>query len=134
METVMHPGQCLCGAISFTVSAPLNDPDACHCTQCRKQSGHYFSATRVAHEHLEIDDAAKVRWYRSSSEASRGFCDVCGSSLFWRPDGEDHLYVAMGAFDEATGTRLAQHIFTAHKGDYYRLDDGVPQQSGWTKD
>ena len=32
----------------------MNDPDACHCTQCRKQSGHYFSATRVAQTKAEL--------------------------------------------------------------------------------
>ena len=30
----------------------------------------------------------------------------------------------MGAFDTPTGTRLAQHIFVADKGDYYDITDG----------
>ena len=33
----------------------------------------------------------------------------------------------MGAFDKPTGTHMAEHIFTAEKGDYYVLADGVPQ-------
>jgi hypothetical protein len=32
----------------------------------------------------------------------------------------------MGAFDEPTGLRLAGHIFTAEKGDYYGIADGLP--------
>jgi hypothetical protein len=33
----------------------------------------------------------------------------------------------MGAFDDPTGTRLHMHIFTAEKGDYYDIADGLPQ-------
>ena len=35
----MNKGSCLCGAVHFEVRGPLGPPDACHCTQCRKQSG-----------------------------------------------------------------------------------------------
>ena len=33
----------------------------------------------------------------------------------------------MGAFDTPTGTHLAKHIFVADKGDYYEINDGLPQ-------
>ncbi|MGZ9006346.1 MAG: GFA family protein, partial [Burkholderiales bacterium] len=37
----MNKGSCLCGAVTFEVAAILEPPDACHCSQCRKQSGHF---------------------------------------------------------------------------------------------
>ena len=43
----MHRGSCLCGAVSFEVAGALPGPDACHCAQCRKHSGHYFASTDV---------------------------------------------------------------------------------------
>jgi len=58
----------------------------------------------------------------------RGFCSICGSVLFWDPIGRDKIAIAMGAFDAPTGTRLAMHIFTADKGDYYDIADGLPQK------
>ena len=33
----------------------------------------------------------------------------------------------MGVFDDATGTSLSMHIFTAEKGDYHTIKDGLPQ-------
>ncbi len=33
----------------------------------------------------------------------------------------------MGAIDTPTGVRLAKHIFVADKGDYYDIEDGLPQ-------
>ena len=117
----MLKGSCLCGAVTFEVTGELEEPDACHCTQCRKQSGHFWVSTAVAHSALALKGDDKLTWYRSSEKIRRGFCATCGSFLFWEPIGGKRLGVAMGAFDGPTGTHLEQHIFTANKGDYYDL-------------
>ncbi|MEO6172242.1 MAG: GFA family protein [Arenimonas sp.] len=123
----MHKGSCLCGAISFEVSGELPPPDACHCKQCRKQSGHFFVSTDVASNALVIQGEDKITWFRSSEKVRRGFCSICGSSLFWDPIHHDKIAIAMGAFDTPTETTLAMHIFVADKGDYYHISDGLPQ-------
>jgi hypothetical protein len=123
----MHQGACLCGAISFGVTGELAPPDACHCTQCRRQSGHFWASTDVPRDALAIEGAENITWFRSSERVRRGFCSLCGSVLFWDPIGRDKIGVAMGAFAAPTGTRLAMHIFTADKGDYYDIADGLPQ-------
>ena len=127
----MPSGSCLCGAVRFEVAGALKAPDACHCTQCRRQSGHYWASTDVPRDALTIDGEEKVSWYRSSEKVRRGFCRVCGSVLFWDPIGRDRIAIAMGAFDSPTGTELEKHIFTAAKGDYYDIADGLPQEPGW---
>ena len=93
----MHKGSCLCGAVSFEVAAPLHPPDACHCSQCRKQSGHYWASTDVARADLTIHGAEKLTWFRSSEKVRRGFCSTCGSALFWDPIGKDLVGVAIVA-------------------------------------
>jgi hypothetical protein len=123
----MHKGSCLCGAIRFEVSGPLHPPDACHCSQCRKQSGHFWASTDVPRAALTLHGADTLTWFRSSEKVRRGFCSTCGSSLFWDPIHKDTLSIAMGAFDSPTHTRLAMHIHVADKGDYYELGDGLPQ-------
>ena len=125
----MHKGSCLCGAVSFEVACALPSPDACHCSQCRKQSGHFWASTDIPRTVLTIHGAEQVTWFRSSEKVRRGFCSVCGSFLFWDPVARDRIAVAMGAFDEPTGTRLHIHIFTADKGDYYEIADGLPQNA-----
>lgn len=123
----MHKGACLCGGVEFEVAGALPPPDACHCSQCRRQSGHFWASTDVPREALTIRGAEHLSWYRSSERVRRGFCAVCGSVLFWDPIGKDRIGVAMGAFEAPTDTRLALHIFTADKGDYYDIADGLPQ-------
>ncbi|MFB1484619.1 GFA family protein [Corallococcus sp. RDP092CA] len=123
----MHRGSCLCGAVRFTVAGELPAPDACHCGKCRKHSGHYFVSTDVPRSAVAIEGAEKISWFQSSEKARRGFCSVCGSSLFWDPLHRDWIGVAMGAFDTPTHTRIALHIYMAHKGDYYDVADGARQ-------
>jgi hypothetical protein len=115
--------------VRFEVDGELPGPDACHCSQCRKHSGHVFASTDVPRSALTVHGSEHVAWYRSSEKARRGFCSTCGSSLFWDPVGKDWIGVAMGAFDGPTGTRLRIHIHVASKGDYYDIADGVPQKA-----
>ncbi|MCW8846437.1 MAG: GFA family protein [Gammaproteobacteria bacterium] len=123
----MHRGACMCGAVSFEVIGALPTPDACHCTECRKQSGHFWVSTDVARTSLTIHGDENLGWYSSSEKVRRGFCRICGSSLFWDPVKKDTIGVAMGAFDLPTDTTLGLHIFVAEKGDYYEIMDGLPQ-------
>ena len=123
----MHKGACLCGAVTIEVDGELPPPDACHCSQCRRQSGHFWASTDVPRTRVTIRGEANLTWFQSSPKVRRGFCATCGSFLFWDPPGRDRIAIAMGAFEAPTGTRLEKHIFTADKGDYYEIADGLPQ-------
>jgi hypothetical protein len=123
----LYKGSCLCGAVRFEVRGPLPAPTACHCTQCRKHSGHYEASTDVPRGAITIHGSESITWYPSSQKARRGFCSTCGSSLFWDPVHKDWTAIAMGAFDGPTDVKLARHIFVADKGDYYDITDGLPQ-------
>ncbi len=123
----MLKGSCQCGAVHFEISADLHPPDACHCRQCRKQSGHFWVSTDVERDHIRITGIEHITWYASSENVRRGFCAICGASLFWDPVEKNKIAVAMGAFDGPTASHVAMHIFTAEKGDYYDLEDGIPK-------
>ena len=123
----MHAGSCLCGAITFTVDGDLPQPDACHCTMCRKQTGHFFASTDVPKSALSVSGSDALSWFQSSEKIRRGFCSRCGSSLFWEPSHLEWVAIAMGAFDGPTKTSTKMHIFVGSKGDYYEITDGLPQ-------
>ena len=118
-------GSCLCGAVSFEVTGPVRAASACHCAQCRRQSGHVWSSAQV--DTAAIDILGPVRWYEASATAKRGFCPSCGSFLFWKAQNEDAMSFSLGSIDGPTGLQLEKHIFSASKGDYYEISDGVPQ-------
>jgi hypothetical protein len=117
--------------VRFEVAGELRPPDACHCSRCRKQSGHFWASTDILRADLTIEGGEKLTWFRSSEKVRRGFCSTCGSAIFWDPIGRDRIAVAMGAFEAPTGVRLAKHIFVGDKGDYYEIADGAPQAERW---
>jgi hypothetical protein len=122
----MLKGSCLCGAITFEAKGAARDPAACHCSQCRKQSGHFWAAANISLSDLTI--TGTPQWYEASPNAKRGFCPTCGSFLFWKGHNEDEMGVALGAVDGPTGLTLTRHIFVADKGDYYDITDGIRQE------
>ena len=123
----MPRGSCLCGAVSLLVDGDLTPPDACHCGQCRKVSGHYWASTDVARTALTISGEEQLAWYRSSEKVKRGFCKNCGSPLFWDAAGRQNISISMGAFEQPTKVQLEKHIFVPDKGDYYDIADGLPR-------
>jgi len=123
----MANGSCLCGAVKIVVSADLPAPHACHCSKCRKFTGNFEAGTDVPREHVTIAGDERVKWFQSSKHARRGFCSICGSSLFFDVPGADWIGISMGAFDGQTGVTLSSHIFVEDKGDYYDIADGLPQ-------
>lgn len=128
MTGTFYTGGCLCGAVRYQVEGPLRAVIACHCHQCRRQSGHHFAATQTAKEQLKLlQGEAELRWFRSSGTAMRGFCGVCGSSLFWQADASDRVNLLAGSVDEPNDLRLTAHYYVADKGSYYEIADGLPQ-------
>lgn len=120
-------GGCLCGAVRYEVRGPLRDVVNCHCTMCRRLHGGSGPHTKARKADITITHDAGLAWYRTSAVAKRGFCRVCGSSLFWEPFEQDATGILAGSLDGATGLKTIGHIFVGEKADYYDITDGLPQ-------
>lgn len=117
----MITGSCNCGACGFEVSGPVRGASACHCQQCRKQSGNVWASAVV--QQSDIDITGPVQWYASSVDAERGFCPACGCFLFWRHKDESSMSFSLGRLDGEHGIKIEKHIFVADKGSYYDIAD-----------
>ena len=84
-----HTGGCLCGGVRYCCARRLRHVIACHCSQCRRTSGHHAAMTSVPTQDLVLISLDTLVWYRSSPRAERGICRVCGGNLFWRPDARE---------------------------------------------
>ena len=127
-------GKCLCGGVELEITgSPEHQPEACHCTQCRKQSGHFLAAVNVRRTALAIHGEDKLTWFQSSERVHRAFCRICGSTLLWSPtmEGYEYVAVAMGVLEAPTGLKLAKHTFVRDKGDYYDIEHGVSQSASY---
>jgi hypothetical protein len=120
-------GSCLCGGVAYTAGPPEGRAIACHCAQCRRQSGHHFAAVPVAKDSVSFETDEGLKWYRASNVGSRGFCGACGSTLFWRGDDGPCVHVLMASLDGDTGLKLGAHVWVSEQGDYYDIGGDLPQ-------
>jgi hypothetical protein len=117
--------------VRYEVHGPLRDVLTCHCVECRRWSGHVFAASSALRQHVVLVEQRGLRWFPSplsESDAQRGFCGECGSSLFWDAPSRETISIAAGTLDEPTRLRLQGHVYVDQLGDYYELpDDGLPR-------
>jgi hypothetical protein len=127
-------GSCLCGGVTFVVTAPFRRANHCHCSRCRKQSGTFGETQgRVPRGGFRLLTGADLlRTFRPDGGAAKAFCSACGSSLFggaW-PDGEE-VSIRLGTLDGDPGIRPQYHSFCGSRASWDVLpDDGLPRYDG----
>jgi hypothetical protein len=120
-------GECLCGSVKFEITAPFRKIVSCYCSECRKTSGNFVSATAVYDDQIRYIEQCGLSWF-STEKAKRGFCQLCGSSLLWKNHHADgKVSVMAGCLEVQTGLKVEAHIFTADKSDFHEISSGAPQ-------
>lgn len=101
MQADILEGSCLCGTVRFELSAPPTELMHCHCRMCQKAHGAVFATFgRVAHAAFSVVQGAdSLASYRSSPQARRTFCRVCGSMLQFIRDGSETFGLVVSALD-----------------------------------
>ncbi len=120
-------GGCLCGAVRYQVAGPLRNVVNCHCNMCQKLHGAFGAHSKAKKSDVTIVENRGLKWYRTSKIAQRGFCQDCGSSLFWQPDEQDTIGILAGSLDQPTNLNTMGHIFVGEKADFYEIRDQSPQ-------
>ena len=125
---VVATGACLCGGVQYRITGPMRDVIQCHCERCRRTSGHHVAATQARVDDIELERAETLAWFVPADDPGvrYGFCQTCGSSLFWQADGSDAWSVSAGSLDHPTGLRTAATWHADHAGDYLSLDPSIP--------
>jgi len=110
-------GQCLCGAVTITVSA-AKDVEACHCGMCRRWGGGPLMTIRCGSD-VRISGSDHLAIFDSSKWAERGFCKTCGTHLFYRLKPSNEYAVPAGLFQSKEGFEFTEQIFIDKKPPYY---------------
>lgn len=121
-------GSCLCGAVRFNVRGPLHRVTTCHCAMCRRSTTSVGAYTACAPDDIAIQ-GRKLRWFRSSPIAERGFCARCGSQLFWRRFGGDRISISAGSFDDPSVLEFGDHVFVEGRDGAGRAEAAVQPQA-----
>ncbi len=121
-------GRCQCGAVRFEATSDPIRVVHCHCGQCRKATGAVF----YTHVHFKVTD---FTWtgrvptrYRTSPDAERGFCPVCGSTTSMHERVlPDRVQVALGLLDTPERVHPQDHVWTKRQMPWLVIDDDLPR-------
>ena len=114
----MLKGSCLCRGVAYRAAEPVFHASHCYCTMCQKQHGAAAgSYANVASAGFVIErGAALVTEYASSDHGRRGFCSVCGSTLFWRStQSPERIAVTLGTLEPEYAGPVQRELYTATK-------------------
>ncbi len=121
-------GGCLCGAIRYTLSAPVTALRACHCLNCQKASGSGGTVNAVVPTDSFKLTKGNTRKYddkatRSGRTLSRHFCESCGSPIYSeRNPNPGFIVVRAGSLDESVGMKIAANIWTSSARPWDHID------------
>lgn len=132
-EQKMIHGSCLCKKVKFEISRKPNSLSHCHCSRCRKSTGHQaaflignirdFSMTEgvdcLTHYKPEVP------W-----TLTRSFCKHCGSAIGGAEPDAGIYVVPVSALDDDPGVKPIVHIHVDSKPDWYDIHDDIRQFAG----
>ncbi len=119
-DTIDAEGQCLCGAVEIEAKSLQKNVGACHCGMCRHWGGGPFLAIQCDGE-VEIIGINQVSVFDSSEWAERGFCNQCGTHLFYRLKQHQQYYFPAGLFDLDEELHFDHQVFIDKKPIFYHF-------------
>ena len=129
----MIAGGCLCGAIRYTVDAPVTALRACHCINCQKHTGTGGSVNAVVPtDKFRITKGQTKKYDDSATQSgrtlSRHFCPNCGSPIYsHRNPNPGFVVVRVGTLDDPGNVKITAHIWTSTARAWDHIDPSTEQ-------
>ncbi|MDS7942623.1 GFA family protein [Acinetobacter sp. ABJ_C1_1] len=117
-------GQCLCGKTTFEVELKNHDVHACHCSMCRRQTSGVNMTVDVVKGSLKFIQQKHLSVFNSSDWGERGFCNACGTIIFWRTKDQSYCNINVFSLNEPVeDLNLDMEIFIDSKPDFYTFQN-----------
>ena len=130
-----HTGGCLCGAIRYSITAPITELRACHCVHCQRASGsHGTVAAFIPRSGFKVDKGHPKRFTTKADSGRtliRYFCADCGSPIYsHRETTPDVLGIRAGTLDDSSGLKITTHIWTSMARPWSHIDPSAKKVEG----
>ncbi len=125
--TETHEGGCLCGAIRYLITGPIESVVHCHCRLCQRANG-AAAVTWIAvpEKRFTLTQGSLVR-YPSSDHGKRGFCASCGTQItFFTTRHPESIDITLGSLDHPERHPADRHIWTENRLPWLQLDAQLP--------
>ena len=128
-STHQASGSCMCGKVTITTNNMASGVGACHCSMCRKWGGGPM-LTADAGESISIAGEEHITRYNSSDWAERGFCNSCGTHLFYHLRQPAKYIMPLGFFDQTGAVKFDHQIFIDEKPALYSFANETHNMTG----
>ncbi|MDJ0702618.1 MAG: GFA family protein [Leptolyngbyaceae cyanobacterium MO_188.B28] len=128
-EAMPAKGRCLCGAVRITVKNLSKNVGACHCNLCRKWGGGPLMAVDCGAD-VSFEGEENISVFNSSAWAERGFCNKCGSHLFYRLKANNQHIMPVGLFDDEDQFVFDHQVFIDEKPSFYCFSNETHDMTG----
>jgi hypothetical protein len=118
---------CSCGQLTITVHGEPRGVGVCHCLACQRRTGSVFAALAGFAAPYEVAGTA-TQYVRVGDQGSTfifHFCPTCGTNLFHREPGYDHVSVAVGGFADPSFPAPRDSVYDCRRHPWVQLPAGV---------
>lgn len=125
-------GGCSCGAVTYSITAPLRNARSCHCSKCRR----IFSGAGSAYAEVEpgtfswVSGAELLTRFATAEGWGVLFCSRCGSTLAGAQADRVHG-ITLGCVDGDPGIDIAMHVFVGSKAPWDHIGGSAPRHDTW---
>jgi len=124
----MITGSCLCGKVKYEITGGIGNIIHCHCQTCRKAHGSAFSSVAsVKDSHFNLLNKVALSCFESSKGKNRYFCPNCGTQIYAKRDGTEHIILRLGSLDSDPKTKEESHIWVSQKASWYSINNDLPE-------
>ena len=110
----------MCGAVRYVADIGATF-GVCYCKMCQRwASGAYMGVNTENFRITKGEDSLTV--FKSSDWAKRGFCNTCGSNVYYSVPEHDNLSIAFGSLDDTSGLTPRIQYFIEKKPEGFSLE------------
>ncbi|MGF6665220.1 hypothetical protein QF000_006888 [Paraburkholderia atlantica] len=122
-------GQCLCGAVHYSVKDEFVYALNCHCSNCRRATGSAFKPfAGIERGKLRITEGEHSVLIFGDQRGSHDVrCKICGSLMFSVVRNGEYVHVTLGTLTDSPTISPTAHIFVGSKAPWYSITDQLPQ-------
>ncbi|MBP1044277.1 GFA family protein [Vagococcus sp. BWB3-3] len=112
---------CFCKAVCFEVTLKSFELTICHCQMCRKLNSSTGFASIECGSSVIFNSIDNLVILTSSAEGERGFCNLCGTSLFFKFKKTNEYFVPPAIIEKLPESEVvfSEEIFYDNKPCYY---------------
>ena len=132
MSELNIKGGCQCGAVRYEVTGAPLMAAICHCTMCRRANAAPAVAWALFEESKVTFTRALPKRYASSEDASRGFCEACGTPISFTATYIPGLIdLTIGSMDQPDAVTPEFHYWHSEHLAWAEFADDRPRHAGF---